>query len=143
MKEKLLNLMKNEKLTQSRLAELLEIQPAGISHILAGRNKPGFDLLQKILRRFPQINPDWLLLDSTQMYRDHASATNSTEETSNLFGKPQQPVSPDTTSSTNSSPTVESEHFSLPPVAQKTDVVRVTIFYADQTFESFIPKNRA
>ena len=58
MREKLLDLMKNEGLKPSQLAELLEINPAGISHILAGRNKPGFDLLQKILRRFPRINPD-------------------------------------------------------------------------------------
>ena len=58
MREKLLDLMKNEGLKPSQLAELLGINPAGISHILAGRNKPGFDLLQKILRRFPRINPD-------------------------------------------------------------------------------------
>ena len=49
MREKLLDLMKNEGLKPSQLAEQLEINPAGISHILAGRNKPGFDLLQKII----------------------------------------------------------------------------------------------
>lgn len=70
MKEKLLDLMKHEGLKPSQLAEMLGINPAGISHILKDRNKPSFDLLQKILRRFPQLNPDWLLLDSTQMYRD-------------------------------------------------------------------------
>lgn len=70
MKEKITQLMKSEGLTSSRLAEILEIQPSGISHIVSGRNKPGFDLLQKILRRFPRINPDWLLLDSDVMYRD-------------------------------------------------------------------------
>lgn len=69
MREKMLDLMKNEGLKPSQLAEMLEINPAGISHILAGRNKPGFDLLQKILRRFPQISPDWLLLDKGSMYR--------------------------------------------------------------------------
>ena len=74
MREKLLDLMKNEGLKPSQLAEQLEINPAGISHILAGRNKPGFDLLQKILRRFPRINPDWLLLDSDKMYRDEYPA---------------------------------------------------------------------
>ncbi|MFR9582707.1 MAG: helix-turn-helix domain-containing protein [Rikenellaceae bacterium] len=66
--------MKSEGLTPSRLAEILEIQPSGISHLVSGRNKPGFDLLQKILARFPRINPDWLLLDSDQMYRADASA---------------------------------------------------------------------
>ncbi|MFR6416030.1 MAG: helix-turn-helix domain-containing protein [Alistipes shahii] len=74
---------------------MLGINPAGISHILKDRNKPSFDLLQKILRRFPQINPDWLLLDSTQMYRDEhtgipqASAPTSAMQPpidSDLFG---------------------------------------------------------
>ena len=36
MREKLLDLMKNEGLKPSQLAELLGINPAGISHILAG-----------------------------------------------------------------------------------------------------------
>lgn len=95
MKEKLLDLMKREGLKPSQLAEMLGINPAGISHILKDRNKPSFDLLQKILRRFPQINPDWLLLDSTQMYRDEhtgipqASAPTSAMQLpidSDLFG---------------------------------------------------------
>lgn len=87
--------MKREGLKPSQLAEMLGINPAGISHILKDRNKPSFDLLQKILRRFPQINPDWLLLDSTQMYRDEhtgipqASALTSAMQlpiNSDLFG---------------------------------------------------------
>ena len=74
MREKLLSLMRSEGLTSSRLAELLGIQPSGISHILSGRNKPSFDFVQKILRRFPTINPDWLLLDQGPMYRDTADS---------------------------------------------------------------------
>ena len=81
MREKLLDLMKSEGLKPSQLAELLGVNPAGISHILAGRNKPGFDLLQKILRRFPQINPDWLLLDSQQMYRAENGGRRSPDAT--------------------------------------------------------------
>ena len=69
MREKLLNLMKEENLTSSRLAELLGIQPSGISHILKGRNNPSLDFIQKILRRFPQVNPDWLILGEGEMYR--------------------------------------------------------------------------
>ncbi len=75
MKEKIAQLMKNESLSSSRFAEILEIQPSAVSHYLSGRNKPGFDLMQKILRRFPKINPDWLLLDSPQIYRDENSPT--------------------------------------------------------------------
>ena len=84
MREKLLDLMKSEGLKPSQLAEMLEINPAGISHILAGRNKPSFELLQKILRRFPRINPDWLLLDSKQMYRNGCGTDGQTGDPSGI-----------------------------------------------------------
>lgn len=72
MKAKILELMQREGLKPSQLAEMLEISPAIISHILSERNKPSLDLLCKILRRFPQINPDWLLLDAPEIYRPGA-----------------------------------------------------------------------
>lgn len=74
MREKLLDIMKSEGLKPSQLAERLEINPAGISHILAGRNKPSFDFLQKMLTKFPRLSPDWLLLDKGPMYRSDATA---------------------------------------------------------------------
>lgn len=70
MKDKLQQILTEEGLSANRLARMLNVQAAGISHILSGRNKPSFDLLQKILRQFPQINPDWLLLDDKEMYRE-------------------------------------------------------------------------
>ena len=88
MREKLLDLMKSEGLKPSQLAEILEINPAGISHILAGRNKPSFELLQKILRRFPRINPDWLLLDSGSMYRSENIGTDRTSASATATNTP-------------------------------------------------------
>ena len=74
MREKLTILMKSEQLTMTKFAELLGIHPSGISHILSGRNNASLDMVKKVLRRFPQINPDWLLLDKDEMYRvDHTS----------------------------------------------------------------------
>ena len=78
MKAKILELMQREGLKPGQLAELLDISPAVISHILSERNKPSLDLLCKILRRFPQINPDWLLLDSPHMYRSDVPARENT-----------------------------------------------------------------
>ena len=141
MREKLLDLMKNEGLKPSQLAELLEINPAGISHILAGRNKPGFDLLQKILRRFPRINPDWLLLDSDKMYRDsepEQSAPAAAVESSisdGLFGP---------TRNTPFNPPHQEPAATTPFSGTRTDVAvrRIVILYDDLTFESFTPTKR-
>lgn len=74
MKAKILELMQREGLKPGQLADLLDISPAIISHVLSERNKPSLDLLCKILRRFPQINPDWLLLDDPNMYRRSTGA---------------------------------------------------------------------
>lgn len=147
MKEKLQQLMKSEGLTSSRLAEILEIQPSGISHILSGRNKPGFDLLQKILRRFPRINPDWLLLDSPQMYRSDSEADRNTtnnpkaNESNDLF----QPL-PDLSSSPAAGPLTSGNESSTPQsgdnphgeIASK-QIRRVILVYDDLSFEALTP----
>ena len=70
MQERLKKLMRAEGLNSTRLAELLGIQASGISHIMSGRNKPSYDFLIKLLLRFPNLNPDWLLLEKGPMYRD-------------------------------------------------------------------------
>lgn len=147
MREKLQKLMHIEGLTSSRLAEILEIQPSGISHLLAGRNKPGFDLLQKMLRRFPQINPDWLLLDSEDMYRKDAAITASSMDATRQISQneslstsePSLPLNSDSPqghqtdgNATGTEPVV--------PVRLHGNIVRIVVFYDNHTFESYLSK---
>ena len=161
MREKLLDLMKSEGLKSSRLAEILGINPAGISHILAGRNKPGFDLLQKILLRFPRISPDWLLLDKGPMYREDdatgiepSSATvteprvqipEPTAPVDDLFAarptdRPTHPASAASSGSASSAAAIESL---LPKTSNRSATVkRVVIFYDDDSFEAYFPTAR-
>ncbi|MCD8035589.1 MAG: helix-turn-helix domain-containing protein [Alistipes sp.] len=153
MKEKLLDLMKHEGLKPSQLAEMLGINPAGISHILKDRNKPSFDLLQKILRRFPQLNPDWLLLDSTQMYRDEYAGISKASAPApaqlpiddGLFGSPEIEVA--APKAARQEPKdfesfAQSTAAQLPVSRTGANVQRIVLFYDDQTFESFSPTKR-
>lgn len=157
MREKLLDLMKNEGLKPSQLAEQLEINPAGISHILAGRNKPGFDLLQKILRRFPRINPDWLLLDSDKMYRDEYPAASSARPDSRTTAVQTAPLGSGNDLFTPTLPgglradekqTQDADGHDgsatqFPPALfGKANIKRVVVLYDDQTFESFTPSTK-
>lgn len=159
MREKLLALMKSEGLKSSQLAEMLGINPAGISHILAGRNKPGFDLLQKMLRRFPRLNPDWLLLDQGEMYRDEEvksdggalmpEAPRSGLRQNDLFAQTaaraensssdpiadSRPASRSASDPLGSIPVINSSNSSA-------SVERVIIFYSDRTCESYTLTNR-
>jgi len=70
MKERLEQFLATKGYTSQRFAEIMGVQPSGISHILAGRNKPRFDFLERLLRRFPEISPDWLLLGKGPMFRE-------------------------------------------------------------------------
>ena len=151
MREKLLSLMKNENLTPSKLAELLGIQPSGISHILAGRNKPSFDLVQKILRRVPQINPDWLFLDQKPMYRQISenAISPSVQPTVNLFAESSEPRTEsngkhnaatndfEPSVATNKSGVPTSVMQSVAAVSSQQKIRRIIILFDDHTFESF------
>lgn len=146
MTSKLNQILESEHLTATKLAEILEIQPSGISHILRNRNKPSYDFVVKLLRRFPRINPDWLLLDSGQMYRDDKPATTSAEIDTPM---------PATENTLFDSPTADTynnmERANYPEVtipaeqprqtsSNAKEIDRVVIFYTDQTCECY--KNR-
>lgn len=69
MKDRIQSILIKEGLTAKRFAELIGIQSSAMSHILSGRNNASLDVVQKILRSFPQIDPDWLLSGNGDMFR--------------------------------------------------------------------------
>ena len=149
MKEKFQLLIKNEGLTQSRLADMLEIQPANISHIISGRSKPGFELLQKILRRFPRINPDWLLLDSDQMYRkDGDEDLESTPQEGAKLNLTDKPAPSFDSLFENRGPSQEqnlesntqSQGAEIRRVVTGVEVERVVVLFSDGSFKSYNPR---
>jgi transcriptional regulator with XRE-family HTH domain len=69
MDKRLQQFLDAENITQAQLAEKLGVARAGISHILSGRNKPGFDFLEAMAVHFPDISMDWLLTGKGRMYK--------------------------------------------------------------------------
>ena len=70
MDKRLQQFLDAENISQAQLADTLGVARAGISHILSGRNKPGFDFLEAMAVHFPQISMDWLLTGKGRMYKD-------------------------------------------------------------------------
>ena len=146
MDEKLRILMQSENLTASKLAEILEVKPAAISHILSGRNKPSLELLCTLVNRFPQINPYWLLGDATEMRNSNtAISTSDTVEDA-------RHSSADITSRTlfdfREEHSVKSEvsesaaSYSNVPISTlgHSEIDKIIIVYRDHTFEELQPK---
>lgn len=51
-----------------QFAEEIGIQPSGMSHIMSGRNKPSLEFVAKVIRRYPEIDANWLLMGRGEMY---------------------------------------------------------------------------
>jgi len=78
MVERINLLLKAKNITARQFAEEIGIQPSGMSHILSGRNNPSLDFVMKVVKRWPEININWLMFGKGEMY---VGLPNSTQET--------------------------------------------------------------
>jgi len=140
MNNRLTQFLTTEQLTPTRFADLLGVQRSGISHILSGRNKPGYDFLEKFITRFPSVNIEWLITGRGKMYK----------EMNKLQLFPVQPIEP--------TPIEEPELFSGSPEKKEIEaenpakiqtesilnpsktVEKVVVFYTDKTFSAYLPE---
>ena len=142
MKAKLEFILRNTGINDTTLARMLDIQPSGLSHILSGRNKPSFDLVVKILKVFPDLNPDWLLLDSEKIFRQEAQSATSPAAVLR-DDLPDSPLLPfDAAKNIDTKKSENGEKNELPPIFTSPrnsgkKVERVIILYSDRSFESY------
>lgn len=146
MKERLLQLLDLEHLTPSKFADLIGVQRSSVSHILSDRNKPSFDFLQKTLKTFPGLNAEWLMLGEGPMYEQMG------RESSDLFNQdlslpldgapaeiPETRETEDNTPVESVSENTDNEELKKEALNKEPKVIKVILFYDDDTFHSFIP----
>ena len=60
--QRIFEIIADKKMNQAQFSKAIGIGPASLSHLKKGRNKSASsDVLKKIIERFDDINPDWLL----------------------------------------------------------------------------------
>lgn len=115
-----------ENLSPAQLADRLGVQRSGISHILSGRNKPSFELLQRVVQSFPEISAEWLITGNGKPLKEQnqaaasgaASSATSGAANSRSFGTTPSitpSISPSTTSGSNNSSTSGTISGATPP----------------------------
>lgn len=67
MQDRFKQLLEEKNLTATKFAALIKVNASAMSHILNGRSKPGFDVLDKIGQAFPDINLNWLISGKGEM----------------------------------------------------------------------------
>ncbi len=68
MNRRLEQFLKAENISQSQFADSIGVARASVSHILAGRNRPGFDFLLNMAKAYPTLNLEWLITGKGRMY---------------------------------------------------------------------------
>ena len=134
MNQRLQQFLSAENISQAQFADSIDVARASVSHVLAGRNRPGYDFIRSIAEHYPKLNLEWLITGKGKMYKaDFApvqpvieAPVETVEET--LFAEPKpMPEAPKFERNTSSKP------------AQRTNkqrsISRVIVFYDDNSFE--------
>ena len=77
MNTRLQQFLSAENNTHAQLADTVNVARAGISHILAGRNKPGYEFIAALMKHYPNLNMEWLMLGKGKMYKKDNSLFDS------------------------------------------------------------------
>jgi len=85
-------ILQAKNITAKQFAEEIGIQPSGMSHILSGRNNPSLEFVSKVIRRYPEIDANWLLMGKGQMYGE--LGMNNNEEFAPLRSQAVSPLEP-------------------------------------------------
>ena len=157
LKDKLHKVIEHSGMSRNRFAEVMGIQPSGLSHILSGRNNPGYDFIVKLIARFPEINPYWLLGDSDKMLNDlqpgaeenapfRLSVADDAVKSGSAPTSNEIPVrtsaSADLKEAKSKSQKTANVDAIVETMADLSSVEKVVIFFADRTFEVFTPRRK-
>ena len=67
MNRRLQQFLQSENISQSQFADTLQVARASVSHILSGRNRPGYDFLESLHLHYPELSLDWLFTGRGKM----------------------------------------------------------------------------
>jgi transcriptional regulator with XRE-family HTH domain len=146
MNQRLQQFLAAENISQAQFADSIDVARASVSHVLAGRNKPGYDFIRSISDHYPKLNLEWLISGKGKMYKQDSPAVapqpapepaaEAQEASFNgeLFG-------PETDSETAQQP--ENEEVVAPVTASqkpepspfRRSITRIIVFYDDNTYQ--------
>ncbi|MCF8307632.1 MAG: helix-turn-helix domain-containing protein [Bacteroidales bacterium] len=90
MVDRLELLLQAKNLNSSQLADEIDVQRSIMSHVMNGRNKASLDFVLRILKRFNDINPDWLLFGKGSMTRENNLFSQEQSEANNSLKQENQ-----------------------------------------------------
>ena len=112
IKERIQVVIDSHKLSAGEFALKIGVQRSSVSHVLSGRNKPGFDFLEKIILSFPRVDAEWLLTGKKSQKQNSSHVVDQS---------------------------VKSD---VKAMNSTKKVVKIAFFYEDSSFEMFQPSEK-
>ncbi len=136
MIERIRNLINTKKLNAAQFADQIGVQRSSISHVLSGRNKPSLEFIQKILKKFPDVDASWLISGQGEIDQETISKASlfdhraKDEATDDVIGK-MRPESIQTN--------IKTKKTGIDLSVSDKSIERVIIFYKNGKFIDYSP----
>lgn len=136
-----------ENISQAQFADTIDVARASVSHVLAGRNKPGYDFIKSISDHYPKLSLEWLINGKGKMYKE--SITPSPIESQSvqkafeddLFSSVEEEKKPmaveNQADSTESIETDKLTHTTKCINNQRT-ISKIVVFFDDNTYQELV-----
>ena len=160
MNTRLKQFLAAENISQSQFADTIKVVRASVSHVLSGRNKPGYDFITAIITAYPHLNIEWLMLGRGKMYKNttttvevpsQPAAQNNEDNLPLLFEYDEEivevepsPQSADPAPSpavNPSAPTISSMNTFInttQSAVKQRKVTKILVFFDDDTFQEIV-----
>ena len=145
MTDRILAIIKYFNFSPSDFAEEIGVQRSSISHLISGRNKPSLEFVQKILNRFPEINPDWILSGQGEMIKNNNMPVSDELPFDRIpikeekeINEPQQPESNRIQVKKKNGIPAETRKKAINP--EEKEVEKIIYLYKDNTFREYFPE---
>lgn len=156
MNDRILLILKYKNISAAKFADDIDVQRSSISHILSERNKPSLEFIQKILRKYPEISPEWLIsgkgamLKNPELFAENAPLVTIpiVEDKIQENLHPHVPLVPDVLIEvpekeivTKKEPAREvKETNKEKPTNKARSIEKIVVFYTDNTFKEYFPE---
>jgi transcriptional regulator with XRE-family HTH domain len=118
-------------ITATAFAEKMDFNRSTISHLLSGRNKPSLEFVMKLLKKFPEVEMNWLLFGKGSFPSKPEDIKNTADLKQKLIATEEKPLNLfSKENKMEGSKTIHNNQNSK-------NIERIVIFYGDGSFNVY------
>ena len=141
MNKRLEQFLSAENISQAQFADSIDVARASVSHVLAGRNKPGYDFIKNIADHYPKLNLEWLISGKGKMYKENHPSSPASPFKDELFGPEEEEIhtietenQPESSASAKSKELTEANKSTI----NQRNISKIIVLYDDNTYQELV-----